>query len=68
MVHAQAFYLVQWDQYSCEEQFVLFLKRKCETIYDRTQDLQKLRDTVEPFGLICELKEYIVNRSPDVGP
>ncbi len=67
MVHAQAFYLVQWDQYSGKEQFVLFLKRKCETVYDRAKDLQKLRDTVEPFCLICKLEEYIVDRPPDVG-
>ena len=66
MVHAQAFHLVQRDQYSGKEQFVFFLKRKCETIYDRAKDLQKLRNTIEPFGFICKLKEYIVDRPPDV--
>lgn len=39
MVHAQAFHLVQRDQHSGKEQFVFFLERKCETIYDRAKDL-----------------------------
>ena len=67
MVHAQALYLVQWDQHSGKEQFVLFLERKCKAVYDRAKDFQKLRDTVEPLGLICKLKEYIIDRPSDVG-
>ena len=67
MVHAQAFHLVQRDQHSGKEQFVFFLERKRETIYDGAKDLQKLRNTIEPFSLICKLKEYIVDRSPDIG-
>lgn len=47
---------------------MFFLEWKGKAVDDRTLDLQKLRNAVEPLRLIYELEENVVDRSPDVGP
>lgn len=45
---------------------MFFFERKCESIDDRTKDLQQLRNAVESFGLVDELEENIVDRPSNV--
>lgn len=68
MIHAQALNLMQRYQYPCEEQLVFFLQWKGKPVDDRPEDLQKLRNTVESFCFVNELKKYIIDGSPYVWP
>ncbi len=61
MIHAETFDLVQRNQDSRKEEFVLFLQRQSETVDYRAQDLEKLRDAVESLCLVDELKEDVVD-------
>lgn len=63
MIHAQTLDLMQRYENPREEQLVFFLQRKRETVDYRAKDFQQLSDTVEPFGLVDELKKYIIDRS-----
>jgi len=66
MIHAETLDLVERNQNSCQEEFVLFLKRQGETVDDGSQDFQQLCDTIEPLGFIGELEEDVVDRPSDV--
>lgn len=61
MIHAETSDLVQRNQDSRKEEFVLFLQRQSETVDYRAQDLEKLRDAVESLCLVDELKEDVVD-------
>lgn len=39
---------------------MLFFERKCETVDDRTKNLQKFRNAVESFRLVYELEENVI--------
>lgn len=45
---------------------MLLLERQGESVDDGSENLQQLGDAIEPFGLVDELKEDIVDRSSDV--
>lgn len=64
MIHAQTLDFMQRYQHSREEQLVFLFERQRETVDYRAEDFQQLSDTVEPFGLVDELKKYIIDRSP----
>lgn len=66
MVHAQTLDLVQRNQNPSQEQLVFLLERQCKAINDRSQDLQQLCNSIEPFRLVGELEEDVVDRPPDV--
>ena len=51
---------MQGYQNSCEEELMLLLQGKRETIDDGTKYLQQLRDPIESFGLVHELEENII--------
>lgn len=61
VVHAQTFDFVQRNQNASQEELVLFLEGQGEAVYNGSQDLEKLSDTVEPLSLINELEEHIVD-------
>ena len=67
VIHAQALDFVQRYQDSGEKELVLLFEGQCKAVDDRSEDFQQLGDTVEPFGLIDELEEHIVDGSADVG-
>lgn len=66
VVHAQTFDLVERDQDTSQKELVLFLERQSEAVYNGSQDLEKLSDTIEPLGFVYELEEHIVDGSADV--
>lgn len=68
MIHAQALHLVKGDQHPREEELVLLLQRKGESVDDRTKDLQQLGNAVEPFCLVGELEKDVVDGAADEGP
>lgn len=47
---------------------MLLFKRQSESVDDRPEDFQKLRDTVEPLGFVYKLEEDIVYGSSNVRP
>ena len=68
MVHAQALDLVERNQDSCEEEFVLLFQRQGEAIDNGPKYLEQLSNSIEPLSFICELEEDIVDRSANEGP
>jgi hypothetical protein len=66
VIHAQALDLVQRKQDTSEEQLVLLLEGKRETVDDRTQDLQELGNTVESLGFVGELEKDIIDGPANV--
>jgi hypothetical protein len=67
VIHAKALHLVKGYQNSCEKQLVFLLQRQGETINDRSQNLQQLRDSIETLSLVNKLEEHIVDRATDKG-
>ena len=65
VVHTEALDLVQGDEHSRQEQLVFFLERQCEAVDDRAEYLEKLCNTIEPFRLVYELEEDIIDRPSD---
>jgi hypothetical protein len=67
MVHAQTLDFVKRDEHPRKEQLVLFLQWQSKPVDYRTENLEKLGDTVEALRLVDELKEDVVDGSADVG-
>jgi hypothetical protein len=67
MIHAQTLHFVERNEHPGEEQLVLLLQWQSKTVDYRTENFEKLGDTVEALRLVDELKEDIVDRSADVG-
>ena len=67
MIHTQAFDFMQRDQHTGQKEFVFLFERQSEAVDDGSQDFQQFRDSVEPFSLVNELKEDIIDRSANVG-
>ena len=62
MVHGDTLGLVQRQECSLEENFVLILERQCEAVDDAPKNFEEFRDAVMTFGLIDEPEEYVVDR------
>jgi hypothetical protein len=45
---------------------VLLLQGQCEAIDDRSQDLEKLRNSIESFRLVNKLEKDIVDRASNI--
>ena len=56
---------MEWDKHAGQEQLVFFLERQCEAVDDRAEYLEKLCNTIEPFRLVYELEEDIIDRPSD---
>ena len=65
MIERQALHLVQRDEHTSEEDFMLFLQWCSETIDNRPENLKQLRNTVMPLRLVNKLEEHVVDRTPD---
>lgn len=68
MVHAQTLDFVKRNEHPSEEQFVLFLQWQSKTVNYRTENFEKLGDTVEAFCLVNKLEKDVVDGTADVGP
>jgi len=44
---------------------MFLFQRQREAVDNRSKDLQKFRNAIESFGLVDELKENVVDRSPN---
>ena len=62
MVHGDTLGLVQRQECSLEENFVLLLERQREAVDDAPENFEEFRDAVMTFGLIDEPEEYVVDR------
>jgi hypothetical protein len=67
MVHAKTLDFVKRNQDPSKEQLVLLLQWQGKAVDDRTENLEELRNTIEPLGLIDELEEDVVDGATDVG-
>jgi hypothetical protein len=67
MIERERFRLVKRDKHPGEESLVLFLQGQGEAVDDRTKNLEQLRNTVVPFGLVNKLEENVVDGSSDEG-
>lgn len=65
VVQRKALHFMQRDQNPRQEGLMLLLKRERESVDDRSQDLEQLRDPIMPLGFVDEVEEDVINRPPD---
>jgi hypothetical protein len=59
MIQRNTFGNMKWDQCALEKLEMLSFQGDCKAVDDRSQNFQKLTNTVMPFSLINETVEYI---------